>query len=297
MIYDGIDLNWHWSPYSLAALPLLCLGYGLTLWLMHRRSPLERPIKKRQFVWFASGIAILALFLLTPIDTVARTQLFLAHMFQVVFIITFAVPCFLFSCPGWLFEPVFTYPFTRAIVKTLTQPVMASIIFNATFILWHLPLIYDQTLTVQHGYLYHIMLWSLFLVSFLNWWPLIGPDRQLHQMSYPAQIAFAFLDGEPIQIYAFIIVFTGAVFYSYHVPTQFLSAYADQASAGALLLLPGIVDIVVMSPLFFRWLGQIEVRARRNDERRAALLEARAKAEREEEESAEVYEGAPGLVE
>jgi cytochrome c oxidase assembly factor CtaG len=297
MTYDGLNLTWHWSPYSLALLLLLCVGYGLTLRLMHKRKPQERPVKWRYPAWFAGGVLILALFLFTPIDTLARTQLFLAHMFQVVFIITFAVPCFLFACPDWFFTPLFEHPPGRTIAKTLTQPVVASIIFNATFVFWHLPLVYDQTLTAQGGYLYHIMLWSLFLVSFLNWWPLIGHDRQLHHMSYPAQIAFAFLDGEPLQLYAFLIVFSGVTLYPYAVPQQFLNTYADQASAGALLLLPGIVDVAVMSPLFFRWLGQVEERARRNDERRAALLEARERAEREAEEAEmEVYEGAPGLA-
>lgn len=279
MTYDGLHILWHWSPYSLLALVLLCVLYTLTLWLLHRQNPSERPLKKRYFAWFSSGVLILALFLFTPLDAIARTQLFLAHMFQVIFIITFAVPCFLFACPNWFFEPVFAHRFSRAIVSKLTQPVIASVIFNVTFIFWHLPIVYDQTLLPQHSYLYHSMIWSLFLVSFLNWWPLIGHDRQLHHMSYPEQIAFAFLDGEPMQIYAFIIVFSGAVLYTYHVPTQFLSAYADQASAGALLLLPGIVDVAVMSPLFFRWLNQMETRARRNDERRARLLEAQEQAE------------------
>lgn len=283
MTYDGINLTWHWSPYSLAGLLLFCLAYVVTLWWMHKRRPQERSIKKRQIAWFAGGVLIMALFLFTPIDMVARTQLFLAHMFQVVFIITFAVPCFLFAFPDWLFDPVFARPVTRAIMKVLTQPVVASVIFNATFVFWHLAPVYDQTLTARYGYLYHIMLWSLFLVSFLNWWPLIGHDRQLHHMSYPVQIAFAFLDGEPLQLYAFVVVFTGLVFYPYHVPPQFLSVYADQASAGALLLLPGIVDLVVMSPIFFRWLAQIEAKARVNDERRAALIEAREHAEREAE--------------
>jgi putative membrane protein len=229
-------------------------------------------------------VLIVALFLFTPIDAMARTQLFLAHMFQVVFIITFAVPCILFACPDWLFSPVFDWPVTRALLKVLTQPVVASLLFNGVFIFWHLPPVYDQTLLPQGAYLYHLMLWSLFLVSFLNWWPLIGPNRQLHHMSYPAQIAFAFLDGEPLQLYAFIIVFTGVVLYPYHVPAQFLSSYADQASAGALLLVPGIVDFAVMSPLFFRWLREHEEKARLNDERIQAILEARACAEDEEEE-------------
>jgi putative membrane protein len=290
MTYKGIHLIWHWSPFSLALLLLLSVGYGLTLWLMHNSQPEERAIKLRYPLWFAAGILILALVFLTPIDEVARTQLFLAHMFQVVFIITFAVPCFLFAFPDWFFTPLFQKPQTRAIAKALTQPIVASCIFNATFLFWHLPPIYDQGLTVQYSYLYHLMLWTLFLVSFLYWWPLIGPERQLHHMSYPAQMAFAFLDGEPLQLYAFLIVFGGAILYPYQVPAQFLSAFADQASAGALLLVPGIVDIAVMSPPFFHWLDQIEERARRNDERRAALLEARERAEAELEEEEELYE-------
>ncbi len=293
MTFDGVHLTWHWSPFSLAALLLFCLAYGLALGLLHRRRPLERPVKKRQIAWFCGGVLIVALFLFTPLDGVARTQLFLAHMFQVVFLITFAVPCILFACPTWLFEPAFGWPASRAVLKLLTRPVVASVIFNATFIFWHLPPVYDNTLQVSS--LYHIMLWSLFCVSFLNWWPLIGPDRYRHQMSYPAQIAFAFLDGEPLAIYAFIIVFSGVVLYPYAVPTQFLSAYADQASAGALLLLPGIVDLVVMSPLFFRWLHQLEEKARRNDERIQALLEARGWEEGKEEN--EMHRNVTGLAE
>ena len=293
MTFNGIILRWHWSPFSLAALLLFCLAYGLTLWLMHRHKPEERPIRKRQVAWFISGVLIVALFLFTPIDAVARTQLFLAHMFQVVFIITFAVPCILFACPDWLFQPAFDWPASRAVFKVLTHPVVASVAFNLTFVIWHVPSVYDKTLLPQSSYLYHIMLWSLFLVSFLNWWPLIGHDRQLHNLSHPAQIAFAFLDGEPLQIYAFIIVFSGIVLYPYSVPPQFLTQYADQAAGGALLLLPGIVDFVVMSPLFFRWLRQMDERAKRNDERIQALLEARAHAELEEDE---MYEDIAGLA-
>lgn len=280
MIYDGLELTWHWSPFSLAALLLLCLGYSLTLWLMHKRQPQERPIKKRQIIWFLSAVATIALFFFTPIDTVARTQLFLAHMFQVVFLITFASPCLIFACPDWLFEPVLKQPITRTIFKLLTQPVVASLIFNATFLLWHVPAIFTQAL--RQPDLYHVMLWSIFLTSLLNWWPLIGHYRQLHRLSYPAQMLYAFLDGQPMDIYALLIVFTGVVLYPYAVPAQLnIGAFSDQAAAGALLLLPGIIDLVVMSPLFFRWLAQIDEKALLNDARLQALIEAQEQAERE----------------
>lgn len=294
MTFDGINFTWHWSPFSLAALLLLCLGYSLALWLMHKHNPQERPIKKRQIAWFISAVLIIALFFFTPIDTIARTQLFLAHMFQVVFLITFAAPCLLFACPDWLFQPLLDRAIPRAIFRLLTQPVVASVIFNLTFLLWHTTLIFDQTL--KYSNLYHVMLWSIFLTSLLNWWPLIGRKRQLHKLSYPAQMLYAFLDGQPLDFYALIIVFTGVVVYPYAVPAQLgIGAFADQASAGALLLLPGIVDLVVMSPLFFRWLGQLEEKAKRDDVRRQAQIEARERAEQEEEN--EAYGSVTGLAE
>jgi hypothetical protein len=53
-----------------------------------------------------------------------------------------------------------------------------------------------------------------------------------------------------------------------------------------------------MSPLFFRWLHQLEVKAKRNDERLQRLREAQERAELEEEESENlVYHSASGLVE
>jgi hypothetical protein len=66
-------------------------------------------------------------------------------------------------------------------------------------------------------------------------------------------------------------VFSFVVIYPfYHVPPQLgISAFGDQAAGGALLLIPGLVDLVVMSPLFFRWLGMLEARAKIADERRA----------------------------
>jgi cytochrome c oxidase assembly factor CtaG len=109
----------------------------------------------------------------------------------------------------------------------------------------------------------------------LNWWPLIGSLHELRRMSYPIQMIYAFFDGQPVDIFAFVLVFTGVPIYTFYaIPPQLgLSAFADQAIAGALLLIPGLVDLGVMSPLFFRWLGQIEQRARLADQQRQEVEE------------------------
>ncbi len=100
----------------------------------------------------------------------------------------------------------------------------------------------------------------------------------------PLQMLYAFLDGQPVDIFAFLLVFSGTVFYThYAVPPQLgVSAFGDQAVGGALLLIPGLVDLVVMSPLFIRWLAQMEAQAKINDQRLQELAEA-MEAEEDEE--------------
>jgi putative membrane protein len=102
-------------------------------------------------------------------------------------------------------------------------------------------------------------------------------------MTYPMQMLYAFLDGQPVDIFAFLVVFSGVVFYPYYPvpPPLGISSFADQAVGGALLLIPGLVDLVVMSPLFFRWLAQIEQKAKIEDERRQELEETQEYADEE----------------
>jgi cytochrome c oxidase assembly factor CtaG len=274
-----LNFSWHWSPGTLIFLIVLSLLYGFGIWRVRRRSTQDAPLKTYHIPAFVTAILSIALVMLTPIDTIARTQLFAAHMVQAVVLITISGPMLLFACPRWLLLPLVEHPLVRPIARFLTKPLIASGIFNITFLLWHAPGPFHFALL--HGTVYHIELLSIFLTSLLNWWPLIGPVKELRKMSYPMQMLYAFVDGQPVDIFAFLLVFTGVVFYPYYtIPTQLaqfgVSPVADQTIAGAFLLLPGLVDLVVMSPLFFRWLGQIEEKAKIADQQRQEEMEAEA---------------------
>ncbi|HLG61848.1 MAG TPA: cytochrome c oxidase assembly protein [Ktedonosporobacter sp.] len=265
---DGLSLIWPWNPGAIILLLVLCLLYLLGLRRVRLHYPQGETVKMRQIVCFFSAIVIAALVLLTPIDTIGSTQLFVVHMFQLVVLTTLCTPLLIFGCPEALLQPLVALPVVRNVVRIFTQPLVASILFNATFLLWHSPRFYDAT--IGNASLYHAQVLTIFVLSWLNWWPLIGSVKQLRHMSYPLQMLYAFFDGQPVDIFAFILVFSGVAIYShYAIPPQLgLSAFADQAAGGALLLTPGLVDLVVMSPLFFRWLGQIEQRTRLADEHR-----------------------------
>lgn len=290
----GLDFSWHWSPGALLFLLILCLLYAFGITQARKRSPTGTPLKPLRVAAFITAIILSALVLLTPVDTIARTQLFSFHMLQAVVLTTVSAPLLLYACPAWLLQPLFNQPIARSIAGVLTRPVIASILFNLNFLAWHTPRLF--TFALVHGSLYHVEMLSFLLTALLNWWPLIGPIRETHKLTYPQQMLYAFLDGQPVDIFAFLLVFSGVALYPhYAVPPQLgISAFADQAAGGALLLIPGLVDLLVMSPLFFRWLAQIEEKARIADQRRLEEEEAQAQADEETEEVEERSEPQPG---
>jgi cytochrome c oxidase assembly factor CtaG len=290
-MFSGLDFSWHWSPGTLLVIILLCLLYGLGIRQARKHDAQDKPLKKYHLVAFGVAVVAMACILLTPIDTIARTQSFFFHMVQVVTLITLCAPLLLFSCPAWLLQPLLQQPLLRRIALTLTHPIVASLIFNFTFFAWHVPALF--TFAQEHGTLYHVELLSLLFTALLNWWPLIGPVQELRRMNYPLQMLYAFLDGQPVDIFAFLLVFSGTVFYRHYVipPQLDILAFGDQAAGGAFLLIPGLVDLVVMSPLFIRWLGQMEEQAKKNDQRLQERAEAEATMFRDEEDDEEVQSG------
>ena len=272
-MFFGLSLAWPFNPGVMLFLLLL-----VTLYLLGLRHARQHPVQgeaihRRHIVAFFSAIVVMAIVLLTPFDTIARFQLFSVHIAQLVVLTTLCAPLILFSTPASLLRPLVELPVIRQIIQLFTRPLVASVLFNLLFLLWHAPVI--LRLAVENNTLYHVQVLSIFVASLLNWWPLLGSVRKLRSMSYPIQMVYAFFDGQPVDIFAFILVFTEvAIYHFYAIPTQLvqlgLTPFADQAVGGAILLTPGIVDLVVMTPLFFRWLGQIEAQTKRADEERLA---------------------------
>lgn len=288
-MFNNLSTTWSWSLSVILFLLLLTLLYLACLWRAYQRHTRERDVHKQpvsvyRVIAFFAAIVIVAALLLTPISTIARTQLFSLHMAQAVILTTICAPLVLAGCSAEIVRSLLELPVVRGIVRLLTRPLIASILFNVSFLLWHAPRFFNAA--QANSTLYEIMMLTIFFTSLLNWWPLIGSSQELRRMSYPLQMVYAFFDGQPVDIFAFILVFTGVPIYTHYViPSGLnLTAFADQTVAGALLLIPGLVDLGVMSPLFFRWLRQIEQKTRLADQRRQERIAE------EQEEEYEYYE-------
>ncbi len=281
--FSGFSLSWPWSPGVGAVLAMLILLYVFRLRSVHSahvKDPQEPVVTGPQISMFFAGIILLSLLLLTPLDTIARTQLFSVHMAQAVIITTICAPLVLGGCPAVLLRPLLRIPVFSGFLRIVTIPFVASIIFNVSFLLWHAPRPFDYVMTSAP--LYHFMMLWIFAVALLNWWPLIGSLKELRPGGYPVQMLYVILDGQPVDIFAFVLVFSGMPLYTHYAipPQTHLTSFADQAIGGAFLLVPGLIDIVIMAPLFFHWFTQLEHKARIADVRRE-----------QEEEEYEEYEG------
>src|SRR5438270_5380161 len=161
---DSLSLQWPWNPWAVAFLSILALLYLWGLFQMHRRGV---RISLLRIISFFSALVIVALLLLTPIDTIGRIQLFTVHMTQVVVLTTVCTPLIMAGCPEELLHPLLEIPMVSGILLTITRPLIASVIFNLIFLLWHTPRLME--LAQANEALYHFMLLSIFFTSFLNW--------------------------------------------------------------------------------------------------------------------------------
>lgn len=292
-MFNGLSTAWSISPVGIISFLVFILLYLLGIRRvarLRRHDPLVPGVSAIRIISFFTGVLIFALLIFSPINTIGRTQLFLVHMAQVVVLATVCAPLLLGGCPEILLRPVLTLPVVNGLVRFLTKPVMASLVFNLTFFFFHIPKVLNgmsATTTLND-----VMLVTIFVSSLFNWWPLIGSLQELRKLSYPLQILYAFFDGQPIDIFAFVLVYTGVPLYHHYVipPQLNLTANGDQSAAGALLLAPGLVDFVVMSPLFIKWLGQIEQKTRQGDIRRQQALAAEDYDDYDDDEGYEGYD-------
>ncbi|MGH2480251.1 MAG: cytochrome c oxidase assembly protein, partial [Ktedonobacteraceae bacterium] len=262
---------WTWPLDPVAILFLLALlgAYLAAVGpLRHRYQP-DGVVGRRHISAFLAGWAVLALSVLTPLDTLGRYYLFAAHTAQLFLIITAVAPLLMLGLPdslGRLLLP------TRRLREAGRDPlfsVIAVLLFNLLILVWHAGPIYESAL--HSTGLHDLQLLTFLAAGILTWWPLLTPADAHIRLASPMQILYLAAESLPLDVFGIFTLFATGAFYTTYATAQrvlgFLPVIADQQVAGGILAVPGnIVDIIVMSVVFFGWVNQVE-RAQRERER------------------------------
>ncbi len=247
---------WNWAPSILVGLAGFLGVYLAAIGPLRTRFAASSPVARTQIAWFTAGALVVLLALVSPLDEIGDGYLFSAHMIQHLLLTLVAPPLLLLGTPGWLLRPLLRAGSIRRVLRLLTSPLVAFILFNATFLIWHMPTLYEATL---HNEAIHITEHLLFMATaMLNWWPVLGPLPQLPRLSPPTQILYLFLEGVPATILGALIVFAATPLYPTYAaaPRVFgLDSIADQQLAGLVMWMPGgMIYLLALSLVFYTWL-------------------------------------------
>ena len=268
--------QWNLDPSILIATALIMGIYLYAVGLLRKPYKLIDGVTRRQVIFFYLGVLVIFFALVSPLDAIGDRYLFSVHMVQHLFLTMVGAPLLLIGTPGVLLKPLIRPRPIFLLAKFLTHPFMAFFLFNADFWLWHIPALYDATLTHEG---IHILEHITFIVfGVISWWPVFSPlSEDLPPLSTGGQVLYLFFSGMPVVALGAGLTFAGPLYAPYlEAPRLWgLSAATDQQLGGLIMWVPGnIIYIIIVSILFIRWMQKQEATQRAKEAKRDVEEEA-----------------------
>lgn len=216
--------DWEWDPQVAAALVAAALLYHL--------HPRVRATPRHR-LWFWSGLASVAVAVLSPLEAGARLLLWL-HMVQHLVLVLVAGPLLAASLPapflGWLTRR----PVLGPVLWVLWNPWASTGLYNLVILAWHLPALYNWVLRSE---LAHALQHASFLGSAVVFWGVLlspaprNPTRGQRLVMVGVSAVLQFVP-------AFVLSVADRVLYAPYLEVPRLwgwSALDDQRWAGVLM--------------------------------------------------------------
>lgn len=211
-----------WSPYFLTYILLLALLYFLITGVFYKKLGGDRKPTVKQQVFLYSGLVILYAVKGSPVDLLSHIMLS-AHMFQLaVFYLVF--PIFILKgIPEWIWKKIIELPLIKPVFTLLSKPLVAIVIFNLLFSVYHMPIIFDFSKSSQ---LAHSSINLIVMVAaFLMWWTIIGPIEEKDRVIPLVKIGYIFANAALITPACALIIFASTpLFNSYSADGAWMQA-------------------------------------------------------------------------
>jgi cytochrome c oxidase assembly factor CtaG len=264
MVNIGLDFwltQWNLEPSILIGTALITGLYLYAIGPLRKRHFPNEPIRTGQTIAFLSGMLIMFLALVSPLDELGDSYLFSAHMIQHLCLMVVGPPLLLLGTPEWMVKLAFRSRIIFQVAKVMTYPVVAFVLFNVDFWLWHAPPLYNATLENQTIHILEHLTFIIF--SLCYWWPIFSPSKDLPPLPIGGQILYLFLSGMPSVVLGAGLTFSPPLYAPYIAAPRIwgISAATDQQLGGLIMWVPvSIYYIIIMSVLFIRWMLQQEAK-------------------------------------
>ena len=263
-------LDWGGDISVVAAVFFLEVVYLLSVGPLRTRFPGSSDVPTRRIVLFTVGLWSIFFALYSPLDPLSDYYLFSAHMIQHLFLVLVGPPLMLLGTPGWMLRPILKLPGVYPVAKVLTFPVLAALLFNVVFAIWHVPAVYEAGL---NSITVHIIQHLTFIATgVIMWWPVLSPLKELPRLPYGAQVLYMFILSIPPAIVGALITFADGTLYETYANAPEIwgiSTAADQQIGGVIMKLPGfLIFVTAAGIIFFNWAAKEEEKDRLEAARR-----------------------------
>lgn len=204
---------------------------------------------------FLAGMAVLFVGSMWPLHDLAERVWYTAHMVQHLLYTLVAAPMLIAGIPAWMWRKVLSPPGVERAWRTITRPLVATLIFNGVLLITHWPVIVDTA--VVHEPLHFLLHVVLLGSAIVMWWPIMSPLPELPPLTPPVQMLYLFVQSLVPMVPASFLTFSHQPLY--HVYETFprvfgISALTDQLVAGlSMKLLGTLIFWGFIATIFFRW--------------------------------------------
>jgi putative membrane protein len=251
---QGVAWSWTWQPYVGVWLLVIALGAAYGRWV--RRMTGGRPPARSWRTWsFATGLLALWVALDWPIGTLAAGYLASLHMLQFLLVALIAPALLLLGIPPRNWPSLTGQDSGFRLLRAVTHPVAAFVVFNLIVVFTHWPLVVDGLMRSQAG---SFLIDALWIVGGLAlWWPILAPIPERPGFNYPLKIAYLIAVTITTTVPFVYLTFSSLpVYATYELapPVSGLTKRQDQQLAGLLMKLGGAAVLWTgIAALFFQW--------------------------------------------
>ncbi len=256
-------IDWTFDPCVVTPLLLAAVAYAAGVSTVWRHAGFGRGARPWQTLCYAAGWLALAGALVSPLHAMGE-RLFSAHMVEHEIVMAVAAPLLVLARPASLF--LWAWPsawrpaiggITRAPAWRVgwgaaTSPAIATAMHGIAIWLWHVPMLFD--LSITHVGVHRLQHLSFLLTALLFWWAL------LRNCGAGAAAWHLFATMTHSGLLGALLVFAPRVLYgaqTLHAPDWGLTPLEDQQLAGLIMWVP-VGTIYAAAALLFtaQWIAR-----------------------------------------
>lgn len=250
--------SWSLDPLALVGLTLLAVLYFRRTGTLAGRGA---PVAGWRQGSFATGLALLAVVLVSPLAALAEEDFFFMHMAQHIVIGELAPLAMVAGVTGPVLRPLLAIHWINRL-RVLTHPVVAWPLWALNLAVWHLPLFYEGAL--HHEAVHALEHVSFFTAGALFWAAVVEPLPGPAWFGTGPKLAYIVAARLFGIVLANVFVWAGDPFYDpydHGAPHWGISAAADQGIAGSeMMIVDSVITLAAIAWLFLKLAGESEQR-------------------------------------